>query len=134
MTTPDNLAQLTTVPSPTRAHRQHHPTTPADLPNAAVTTHPLPQQPVHAEVGSHPQSPAPRISTDNAGPPPPGTIPAGVNPDDWERNLCRVLEGMPRTINPASARILADLLADGRADGSHVVQVGGVDITGLSRA
>ncbi|MGH3824807.1 MAG: hypothetical protein ACRDRA_18535, partial [Pseudonocardiaceae bacterium] len=45
----------------------------------------------------------------------PGTIPPGVDPDVWERNLRRVLDGMPRTINPASARILADLLAADRA-------------------
>ena len=74
-----------------------------------------PQQPVHAETGSHPQPPAPRTLAHDAWPPPPGTIPPRIDPGDWERNLRRVLEGMPRTINPASARILADLLATDRA-------------------
>jgi hypothetical protein len=35
--------------------------------------------------------------------------------ETWERNLRRVLDEMPRTINPASARILADLLTADRA-------------------
>jgi hypothetical protein len=74
----------------------------------------LPHQPVHAETGSHPQPTTPLTPTHDAWPPPPGTIPPGVDPSDWERNLRRVLEGMPRTINPASARILADLLATDR--------------------
>ncbi|MGH3845122.1 MAG: hypothetical protein ACRDS0_27385 [Pseudonocardiaceae bacterium] len=100
---------MTTPTGQPPAHN-HRYATPADLPNAAATPpHPLPHQPVHAEVGSHPQPPAPRTPTDDACPP--GAIPPGVDPDDWERNLRRVLEGMPRTINPASARILADLLA-----------------------
>lgn len=117
MTTPDSqpVAQPTTVHSPTRDHRQHDPATPAELPNAAATPHQLPRQPVHAEVGSNPQSPPPDTSIGDTCPPPPGTIPPGVDPEDWERNLHRVLDGMARTINPASARILADLLADDRA-------------------
>lgn len=111
MTTPEDppLAQPTTVHSPTRTHHQHNPATPAELPNTAATPH---QPPAPAETGSHPHRPTPRPLTDDAYPPPPGTIPPGVNPDNWERNLRRVLEGMPRTINPASARILADLLTD----------------------
>ncbi|MGQ0716057.1 MAG: hypothetical protein ACT4NP_01865 [Pseudonocardiales bacterium] len=116
MTTPDNqpVAQPTTLHSPTRTHRQHNPATPADPPHAHATPHQPSQPPVHAEICSHPHCPAPRAPTDDACPPPPGTIPPGVDPDDWERNLHRVLDGMPRTINPASARILADLLADDR--------------------
>lgn len=110
MTPLDNqpLAQPSTVHGPTRARRRHKLPTPADpASNAAATPHPVPHQ--------NRQCLAPRVPAGDAYPLPPRTLPPGLDPDDWERNLRRVLEGMPRTINPASARILADLLADDHA-------------------